>query len=103
MSDTSAVQYAGSLTTPECDETANYLLFSVPQSTNTQQLALFTKYHSNNYRNVQKLNLRTVWSLKEVGIQESGSSVSGESKSTSFAITPIPFLVALLPFFLLLF
>jgi carbonic anhydrase len=53
-------RYEGSLTTPACDETVNWLLLTQPMPAAEADIDAFAKLYANNARPVQKLDRRFV-------------------------------------------
>lgn len=62
--DRSTIRYEGSLTTPPCSETVQWLVVKKPITLSADQLSTLEEHHEDNIRPPQKLNGRTVLSDK---------------------------------------
>jgi carbonic anhydrase len=61
--DKSYYNYKGSLTTPPCSEVVNWYVLKTPLTASKEQIEQFSKILDNNYRPIQALNKRTVFSF----------------------------------------
>ena len=59
-SDEKALVYSGSLTTPPCSESVNWIVLEQPISMSKQQIAAFKAIFRDNHRPLQKLNHRQI-------------------------------------------
>jgi carbonic anhydrase len=57
--------YAGSLTTPPCSEVVNWYILKNNITASAMQLSQFSSILKNNFRNIQDLNGRTIYSRDE--------------------------------------
>ncbi|SFK30314.1 carbonic anhydrase [Methylocapsa palsarum] len=53
-------RYAGSLTTPPCSETVEWMILKQPLEVDAQDIEAFAKLYPHNARPVQKINRRFV-------------------------------------------
>lgn len=62
--DRSTIRYEGSLTTPPCSETVQWLVVKAPITMSAEQIKMLEEHHKDNIRPPQELNGRTVLSDK---------------------------------------